>query len=203
MLRNCSFFCVSTLTLSTCTIDPKNTDKKHPGYVWDLCTSKRTRFYLFSYSICCICWMVFKWNWGTLSLFLSIFFKGVFGSWYFLLVFYITMVVAWLLNVRRRESRMQQHYQPPAPSEGGATPVCAQIDTLTVLVNKLLLKMFSFLLRCLQQGGRTWQPFVGGKNGQANFRQANYNFRDKCIVFARNCKVANVIQYDMRYIAIK
>ena len=74
------FFCVSTLTLSTCTIDPKNTDKKHPGYVWDLCTSKRTRFYLFSYSICCICWMVFKWNRGTLSLFLSIFFKGVFGS---------------------------------------------------------------------------------------------------------------------------
>ena len=36
--------------------------------------------------------------------------------------------------------------------------------------------------------GRTWQPFVGGKNGHENFRQARtYNFRDKCIVFA--CKL--------------
>ena len=35
------------------------------------------------------------------------------------------------------------------------------------------------------QVGRTWQPFVVGKNGHENFRQARiYNFRDKCIVFA-------------------
>ena len=35
------------------------------------------------------------------------------------------------------------------------------------------------------QGGRTWQPFVGGKNGHENFRQARiYNFRDKCVVLA-------------------
>ena len=48
------------------------------------------------------------------------------------------------------------------------------------------------------QGGRTWQPFVGGKNGHENFRQGRiYNFRDKCVVFARNCKFANLIQYDI------
>ena len=30
------------------------------------------------------------------------------------------------------------------------------------------------------QGGRTWQPFVGSKNGNKNFRQVHiYNFRDK------------------------
>ena len=46
-----------------------------------------------------------------------------------------------------------------------------------------------------QQGGRTWQPFVGSKNGNENFRQARiYNFRDKCVVFVRNCKIANLTQ---------
>ena len=30
------------------------------------------------------------------------------------------------------------------------------------------------------QGGRSWQPFVGGKNGHENICQARiYNFRDK------------------------
>ena len=34
-----------------------------------------------------------------------------------------------------------------------------------------------------QTVGRTWQPFVGGKNGHEHFRQAHiYNFRDKCVV---------------------
>ena len=43
------------------------------------------------------------------------------------------------------------------------------------------------------QGGRTWQPIVGGKNGHENFCQARiYNFRDKCVVFARNLKFANL-----------
>ena len=43
-----------------------------------------------------------------------------------------------------------------------------------------------------EQGGRTWQPFVGGKNGHENFRQARiYNFCDKCVVFARNLKFFN------------
>ena len=45
------------------------------------------------------------------------------------------------------------------------------------------------------QGGRTWQLFVGGKNGHENFRQAGiYNFREKCVVFARNRKFANLTQ---------
>ena len=43
------------------------------------------------------------------------------------------------------------------------------------------------------QGGRTWQPFVGGKNGHENFRKARiHNFRDKCVVSARNRKFANL-----------
>ena len=53
-----------------------------------------------------------------------------------------------------------------------------------------------------KQGGRTWQPFVGGKNGHENFRQVRiYTFPDKCVVFARNCKFANLTQYNMQYIA--
>ena len=46
-----------------------------------------------------------------------------------------------------------------------------------------------------QAGCRTWQPFVRGKNGHENFRQAHiYNFFDKCVVFARNRKFANLTQ---------
>ena len=45
------------------------------------------------------------------------------------------------------------------------------------------------------QGGRTWQPFVGSKNGSENFRLARiYNFRAKCVVFARNRKFAKLTQ---------
>ena len=45
------------------------------------------------------------------------------------------------------------------------------------------------------QGGRTWRPFVGPKNGHGNFRQVLiYNFRDKCVVFACNGKFANLTQ---------
>ena len=45
------------------------------------------------------------------------------------------------------------------------------------------------------QGGRTWQPFVGGKNGHENFRQARiYNFCDKCVFFARIRKFATLTQ---------
>ena len=45
------------------------------------------------------------------------------------------------------------------------------------------------------QGGRTWQAFGGGKNGHETFRQARiYNFRDKCIVIARNLKFSNLTQ---------
>ena len=45
------------------------------------------------------------------------------------------------------------------------------------------------------QGGRTWQAFGGGKHGHETFREArNYNFRDKCVVFARNLKFLNLTQ---------
>ena len=45
------------------------------------------------------------------------------------------------------------------------------------------------------QGGRTWQAFGGGKHGHETFRHArNYNFRDKCVVFARNLKFLNLTQ---------
>ena len=48
------------------------------------------------------------------------------------------------------------------------------------------------------QGGRTWQPFVGGKNSHENFRQTrNYNVREKCVVFAHNRKFANLTQYNV------
>ena len=50
-------------------------------------------------------------------------------------------------------------------------------------------------LHFYQQGGRTWQAFGGGKNGHETFRQARiYNFRDKCVVFARNLKFSNLTQ---------
>ena len=51
------------------------------------------------------------------------------------------------------------------------------------------------------QGGRSWPPFGEGKNGHKSFRQARIcYFRDKCVVFARNCKFASWIHYDMQYI---
>ena len=53
----------------------------------------------------------------------------------------------------------------------------------------------SFLDSNSKQGGRTWQAFGGGKHGHETFRQArNYNFRDKCVVFARNLKFSNLTQ---------
>ena len=46
-----------------------------------------------------------------------------------------------------------------------------------------------------KQGGRTWQAFGGGENGHETFHQARiYNFRDKCVVFARNLKFSNLTQ---------
>ena len=47
----------------------------------------------------------------------------------------------------------------------------------------------------LHQGCRTWQLFVGSKNGNENFRQVRiYNFRIKCVVFAGNRKFAKLTQ---------
>ena len=52
-----------------------------------------------------------------------------------------------------------------------------------------------FKRHMVAQGGRTWLPFVGGKNGHENFRQARiYNFCNKFVVFARNRKLANLTQ---------
>ena len=56
-------------------------------------------------------------------------------------------------------------------------------------------KMHSMQNVSYAQGGRTWQAFGGGKKGHETFRQACiYNFRDKCAVFARNRKFANLTQ---------
>ena len=47
----------------------------------------------------------------------------------------------------------------------------------------------------LSQGGKTWQAFGGGKNAHETFCQARiYNFRDKCVIFARNLKFSNLTQ---------
>ena len=54
---------------------------------------------------------------------------------------------------------------------------------------------FNYICLLQWQGGRTWQPFVGSKNGNENFRQARiYNFRVKCVVFAHNRKFAKLPQ---------
>ena len=53
----------------------------------------------------------------------------------------------------------------------------------------------------LTQGGRSWKPFGEGKNAHKNFSQPHIcYFRNKCVIFARNCKFANLIQYNMQYI---
>ena len=66
----------------------------------------------------------------------------------------------------------------------------------------VILKLFIRLKHLIsEQGGRTWQPFVGGKNGHENFRQAHiYKFRDKCVVFARKRKFAKLTHWNMQYI---
>ena len=59
------------------------------------------------------------------------------------------------------------------------------------------MKSYEELSRCGGggQGGKTWQPFVGSKNGNENFRQTRiYNFCVKCVVFARNRKFAKLTQ---------
>ena len=56
-------------------------------------------------------------------------------------------------------------------------------------------KTFNTDMERSSQGGRPWQPFVGGKNGHENFRQVRiYNFCDKCVVFACNLKFSKLTQ---------
>ena len=67
--------------------------------------------------------------------------------------------------------------------------------TMAITMMTMMMDIKILLNIRLHQGGRTWQPFVGGKNGHENFRHAPiYNFRDKCVVFARNRKFANSTQ---------
>ena len=64
-----------------------------------------------------------------------------------------------------------------------------------ILRNIVLYSFLCFNSADAIQGGITWQPFARGKNGHENFRQARiYNFRDKCVVFARNLKFSNLTQ---------
>ena len=64
-----------------------------------------------------------------------------------------------------------------------------RMGIVAVLIIVMLIKLI------LLQGGRTWQAFGGDKNGHETFRQARiYNFRDKCVVFARNLKFSNLTQ---------
>ena len=52
------------------------------------------------------------------------------------------------------------------------------------------------------QGGRSWQPFSDSNNCQTNFRLSRVRyFRDKCVVFAHNCKLTNLIQCKMQDIS--
>ena len=60
------------------------------------------------------------------------------------------------------------------------------------MLKEFVAHFVSFQRILVSQGGRTWQPFVGGKNGHENFRQARfYNFCNKCVIFARNHKFTN------------
>ena len=64
-----------------------------------------------------------------------------------------------------------------------------------VLLTPTVGKLHYLCYICRVQGGRTWQAFGGGKHGHETFRQArNYNFRDKCVSFARNLKFSNLTQ---------
>ena len=52
-----------------------------------------------------------------------------------------------------------------------------------------------YVILSKMQGGRTWQPIVGRKNGNENFRQAHiHNFRVKYVVLARYLKYAILTQ---------
>ena len=84
----------------------------------------------------------------------------------------------------------------------GFSPPCNMSDNASlggwwsnlsiVICNRIFLHFHTSRKR---QGGRTWQAFGGGKNGHETFRQARiYNFRDKCVVFARNLKFSNLTQ---------
>ena len=82
----------------------------------------------------------------------------------------------------------------------GVAPPHKLVSLLSLLLLFSLLAVFTpythmWAYMVLDQGGRTWQNFVGSKNGNENFRQACiYNFCIKCVVFARNRKFAKLTQ---------
>jgi len=51
-----------------------------------------------------------------------------------------------------------------------------------------------------EQGGRSWHPFGECKDGHKICQVRICYFRDKFVIFARNCKFANLFQYNMQYI---
>ena len=66
---------------------------------------------------------------------------------------------------------------------------------LSVCLRGAKLSGAGMICPCVPQGGRTWQAFGGGKHGHETFRHVrNYNFCDKCVVFARNLKFSNLTQ---------
>ena len=81
------------------------------------------------------------------------------------------------------------------PAEGHHTGKVGQSDQLTSHLCSDNCDEASLGYATQNQGGRTWQAFGGGKHDHETFRQArNYNFRDKCVVFARNLKFSNLTQ---------
>ena len=81
----------------------------------------------------------------------------------------------------------------PSPT-GGLYMVCGEGKLFSEFLKNGIKFDDQFVIMA-NQGGRTWQTFVGGKNGHENFRQARiYDFRNKCVVFARNRKFAKSTQ---------
>ena len=90
----------------------------------------------------------------------------------------------------------------PLPLLGGPgrTEWYFTLGWISTLLKKTLFDLLTFCFT-LSQGGRTWQPFVGSKNGNENIRQVRvYNFRVKCVSVAHNRKFAKLTQWNMQHI---
>ena len=121
-----------------------------------------------------------------------------------------------LKNIKKSDlNNRLSHWQKSENSENGklrrSSFQSVSLDSKALYNNsgKIKLLVFIYTIYCIskyknvivelsymyKQGGRTWQAFGGGKNGHETFRQARiYNFRDKCVVFARNLKFSNLTQ---------
>ena len=75
------------------------------------------------------------------------------------------------------------------------TPLSPSLKFIIIITILIIITIHHAYHHHPDQGGRTWQSFVGSKNGNENIRQARiYNFRVKCVVFARNRKFAKLTQ---------